>query len=195
MLLVLIAAALGVGAAPQATNRDAWLRASDHRRPDDGPNLPATRIELTIDENGEPIHCNIVSASDAKGFDNRLCAVPMRHAHFKPARDENGQLVTGVFSTDLTTGAPLGRGAPWADYTLTVSAMPARHAATVARVMTDAAGHVESCVVETSSGSAPLDEAACRYTRATLALAAPFDRYGRPVRAMRLVTIGFSTGN
>ena len=194
MLLALFAAAAVTGSAPVSTNSNVWEWAQDYVRQEGATGAPHVRIELTVDANGSPIHCTILQSDEAKGFDDRYCLVPMRRAHFKPARDENGEAVAGVFSTNFQVPAFSHGNGGWTDFTLTVSGLPAGRSRTVvARVVTDVAGHVESCAIETPSGIVRLDEAACRYTRASLSLAPPFDRDGRPVRAMRLVSIGFST--
>jgi len=194
MLSVLVAGSL-LGTAPLSTNPAMWQRLPDHVRLEGSSPTPNIRVELTVDTNGDPIHCNVLQSDEAKGFDNRFCIVPMRHAHFRPARDEGGQTVVGVFSTDFRYRTDRGGHGPrWSDYTLTVSALPStRQFGTIARVVTDDRGRVETCAIDQSSGDARLDDLACRYTRSSLMLAAPFDRDGRPVRAMRLVSIGFST--
>ncbi len=196
MLLTWLIAAV-LGAAPQSTNANVWQRARDYLRLEGAVDAPRVRIELTIDANGEPIHCSILKSDEAKGFDDRFCTVPMRRARFRPARDENGQSIASVFATNFSgETAAQHRGPDTMDYVLTVNRLPAGRARTVTtRVVTDAAGHVESCAIDSSSGVDQLDEAACRYTRSSLTLAAPFDRDGRPVRAMRVVRIGFTSGD
>lgn len=197
MLLLALIVAAGAGAAPQSTNPEIWERASDYVRLEGAVITSNVRIELTVDENGDPVHCTILQSDEAKGFDNRFCTVPMRRAHFRPARDEDGRPIAGVFSTNFhPRSSAHGYGAEWNDYTLTVRGLPAGRPRTVtARVVTDAAGHVESCAVEKPSGVVQLDEATCRFTRSSLSLAAPFDRDGRLVRAMRLVSVGFNAAS
>ncbi len=194
MLMLALIAVAAAGAAPQSTNPAVWAHAGDYVRQDGALFLPSVRIELTVDENGDPVHCNILPSDEVKGSEHRYCLVPMRRAHFKPARDEDGRPIAGVFSTNFQRrGLEHGSGPDWVDYSLTVSALPDQRPRSVtARVVTDSAGRVESCVVDRASGVAKLDDLACRYTRQNLTLAAPFDRDGHPVRAMRLVTIGFA---
>ena len=197
MLLALLAAAAGLGMAPQSTNPGMWLRAPEYARDGLGRlDTPGVRIEMTVDENGDPVSCNIIASSGTKALDDIFCLVPMRRAHFKPARDENGQPITSVFSTNFYSRFDQhSHGPAWTDYTLTVSKLPAiPHPVTVVRIVTDAAGHVESCTLETPSGADQLDRLACSYTRSNVVLAAPLDRNGRAVRALRLTSIGFAAG-
>ena len=197
MLLIALTAAVTAGSAPSSINSADWERAIDYARLVGGAMiLPEVRIELTVDENGDPVHCNIIQSNEAKGFDGRYCTIPMRRARFKPARDEDGKPVVGVYPTDFHYRIGQGsRGPRWVDYSLTVNRLPeGQSPVTVARVVTDIAGRVESCVIQVSGGVNALDDAACAYTRSAMTFTPPTDRDGRPVRAMRLVNIGFAAG-
>lgn len=121
----------------------------------------------------------------------------MQRAHFRPARDEDGQPVYGIVDRNFYSRFDQhSHGPTWHDYILTVNSLPYRSKReSVLCVVTDNEGHIDSCMVEETSGSEGLDRATCNYTRERIVLAPPLGREGKPVRTLRLVNVGFVKAN
>jgi len=160
-----------------------------------------TRLDLTVDVSGQPVRCD-VAMSDGMGLlDRTACDLLMHRAHFSPARDSAGTPVTAVVRQDFTVNRELGvrrAGGPAetareVDFALSVDHSPQPGAMMVADVlvMTDGSGHVTTCDVARSSGSAALDRLACRQMTTT-AFTAGVDRQQHPVPALRAVSVGFT---
>ena len=161
----------------------------------------ATRIELTVDPAGAPVRCDVILSDGVRLLDRMACELLMRKARFTPARDANGAPIAAIVREDFTvnraTGIERGGGpaatAGMIDFAVPVDRLP--RAATVlvadAVVMTDPAGHVASCDVSGSTGDAAFDRLACRQL-AMAAFAPARDRDGRPVAALRQVSVGFT---
>lgn len=56
-----------------------------------------TRYEVAVDEKGAPTGCTIIKSSGHQDLDDRTCQLVMKRAKFKPASDDTGQAVPGIF--------------------------------------------------------------------------------------------------
>lgn len=60
-----------------------------------------TLFEVSVDTYGRPIACTIVKSSGHSILDDRACAIAVRRARFRPARDSSGAPAYGVFRSRL----------------------------------------------------------------------------------------------
>ena len=161
----------------------------------------ATRVEVTVDAAGVPVHCAVTRSQGMPLLDRTACAEMLRHAHFTAARDAAGNPVAAVVRQDFTVNgvAALRRAngpaadARQVDYAVQVKRLPLPGTLLVTDliVMTDATGHATRCDVSASSGSAALDVVACREIQ-SIAFAPGRDRSDAPIAALRAVSFGFS---
>ncbi len=162
----------------------------------------ATRIDLTVDPAGVPIRCDVILSDGMRLLDRTACDLLMRKARFTPARDATGTPMTAIVREDFTvnraTSTDGGRAATAGtiDFAVPVDRLPRGATMMVADavVMTDPAGKMASCDVARSTGDAAFDRLACRQL-ATAAFAPARDRDGRPVAALRQVSVGFTAGS
>jgi len=198
-MILVLAAVLSLGSLPQVTNIDAVVRQL--------PSLQAVagslggghvQIQIIVDPTGKPLLCRVVASSGWPSLDLVSCQLFMKEAQFKPGRDEEGQSIFGVVRKFFDYRPPGSRSIYKAstDYTLFVSKIPpaAKDHFSILRVITDATGKLESCFVKTSSGVVQLDQLACESIRGNGALLPVLDGKGAPVRAVRVVTVGFASG-
>ncbi len=160
----------------------------------------ATRIDLTIDTAGVPVRCDVTQSDGSRALDRVACEFLMRRARFTPARDSDGVPVAAVMRQDFTLNrqeAVRRFGGPavtarMVDFALPVVGLrPDAVLAADLLLMTDTTGHVTRCDIATSSAHAALDQAACREMMA-MSFVAARDRDGRPVAALRQVSVGFT---
>lgn len=193
MIIALLAAA-ALGSSPAPVNAAAWAAVSNY------PGLASslrsergwTRVEVTIDEDGDPARCDLVASSGSQALDRAACEVALRHGHFRPARDEAGRPVAGTLRQTYAIGNTVPAGIV-ADMMLAVSSVPPSLGNPIAtlRLVTGASGQVDSCMFDASSGSQQLDRLACRLMTAE-ALAPARDANGAAIRAVRLTAVGFT---
>ncbi len=161
----------------------------------------ATRIEVTVDPSGTPVHCAVTQSQGMPLLDRTACAEMMRRARFTPARDATGAPVVAVVREDFTVNSVIAlrrqtgpaADARQVDFAVTVASLPRPGAVLVTDlvVATDARGRVTTCDVTSSSTSAALDRIACREVQTT-AFTPARDRADTPVAAVRAVSVGFT---
>ncbi|MGI4876484.1 MAG: hypothetical protein ACRYG4_03265, partial [Janthinobacterium lividum] len=118
--MILLLAMAMLGTVPVSTNDTVWLRAAEYPRDGLGRlDTPGVRIEITVDKLGMPVACRVVNSSGSARSDALFCTIPMQRAHFKPARDENGEPIFGVVSRNFRDRFTQGAGPTWTDLTLT----------------------------------------------------------------------------
>jgi TonB family protein len=188
MLLALVAgSALGSMPLPQFAARTMDVSQASVLAATTAPMV--TWADLFVDLSGRVDRCTIVVSSGSSLADRTACERAERMARFAPARDESGRPVAAL----VRQGFAVNRALPAADvdFALVVDRAPPGAVADL-RIVADAAGKVETCAIETSSSSAPLDRAGCA---AVTGVARPvvLDAAGAPVRAMSRVSVGFST--
>ena len=162
----------------------------------------ATRIDLTVDATGAPVRCEVTMSDGNRALDRVACDMLLRRARFTPARDAAGAPVAAVMRQDFTVNSQAavrrwGDPADTArrvDFALPVASLPRPGDVLTADLllMTDVTGQVTTCDVATSTTHAGLDRAACRAMQATR-FAPARDRDGKPVPALRQVSVGFTT--
>lgn len=54
--------------------------------------------QLDVDSAGRPTACTVTSTSWSRPLDEAACRLVMARAHFKPARDANGQPIAGTYA-------------------------------------------------------------------------------------------------
>lgn len=162
----------------------------------------ATRVDLTVDAAGAPVHCAVTVSDGNRLLDRAACDLLMKKTHFTPARDAVGAPVVAVVRRDFTVNREFGvRGnggvaatAAMVDFAVAVDHV-APGAMPVADLVltTDAAGRVATCDVARSTRQPALDRLACKQMTGTVFTPAR-DRAGQPASAQRAVSVGFVTG-
>ena len=157
----------------------------------------ATRLDLTVDRSGAPVRCEVTMSDGNRALDRVACDMLMRRSRFTPALDADGVPIDAVVRHDFTINRATTSASPRrVDFALPVAALSKPGEVLVADVVltTDATGHVTRCDVAASTSHASLDRAACR--EVTAAIFAPArDRDGKPVSALREVSVGFTAGD
>lgn len=132
-----------------------------------GTKSTMTTFDVSIDDEGRAVGCEIVIRSGAEAIDKRLCLAVVAKARFWPARDVAGNRVPAVIRERLVW-KPMGPGqSGWfqaPDYVIEVPTLPrrAKKFASLA-VAYRANGEIEACHVIKSSDDVSLDEQACSY--------------------------------
>ncbi len=62
----------------------------------------SVRVRLEIDKRGSVQRCNILSSSGSGSLDRTTCRIFSQRARFTPARDSNGNAISGTFSQTVT---------------------------------------------------------------------------------------------
>jgi TonB family protein len=65
-----------------------------------------TRFELLVGPDGKPVSCKTTLSSGYEVLDETACNAFLRRARFSPAKDSNGQPVTGIYKGSVTWKAP-----------------------------------------------------------------------------------------
>jgi len=193
-MLVLFTALLGLGSVAHSTNANVWLRADSYpKQPNGAVASDDARIELTVDAAGKVLRCSIVNTTPERPIDPIFCRIPLAKAHFRPALDEAGMPVASVVARNFYSRFDqYAHGSPWVDYVLQVDPMPRlRFPFAELRIVIGTTDAVESCVIQTGSGSSALDRLACLHTRTTIKLAPTPGADGLPVRTLRIIRVGF----
>ncbi|WP_343060469.1 energy transducer TonB [Sphingomonas rhizophila] len=55
-----------------------------------------TVVSLTIGTDGRVSNCSVTSSSGSTALDNATCSIIRRRARYTPAKDQNGQPITGT---------------------------------------------------------------------------------------------------
>ena len=82
-----------------------WARKTQESYPRDMVRMrknATVRLWLQVDVDGRATHCHAYNSEPFPSFEKAACASAMKFARFKPALDEFGDPVPGVFSTTTT---------------------------------------------------------------------------------------------
>ena len=60
--------------------------------------------EIDVDVSGNPTNCRIVASSGHSSLDEETCRDILRRVRFKPATDENGNAVAGIYRGSMVFG-------------------------------------------------------------------------------------------
>lgn len=63
-------------------------------------------FNLNIDEQGKVTDCKVLKSSGHASLDDRTCDLMRVRAKFKPARDEDGNAIAGIYSTKVFWDLP-----------------------------------------------------------------------------------------
>ena len=158
-----------------------------------------TGFRLNIATDGSVSECKVISSSGSPSLDDATCAIMRSRARFSPARAADGSPITDTVVARVTwriaqDSRAAFRGArpfpvhrAWAITALASLVQPADrpqasfNGTTRFEVGIGPDGSVTDCTVRASSGSAPLDEAACRIVRERGRFAPGRDESGRMV--------------
>lgn len=160
----------------------------------------AVTVELTVDSAGELAKCRTAISSGYPELDQASCDLIRKRAHWKPATDDAGRPIAFVYRFRsrwmLSGGQP--QPLPETERDVTVGAFPGDMVRPIATLSFFVAsdGKIESCRVADgqSTGSAVLDKAACDSMSKSETFPPVLDRYGKPVRFIRVQKVGFTTG-
>jgi hypothetical protein len=114
-------------------------------------------------------------------------------ARFEPARQASGTAITSEYRMAASWG--VGEHMPSAarDVTLQVSKVPSDYRTPAkARLLLDGTGHVTTCEVTSSSGSAAADRAVCAYLKQFTVSSPKSGSEGVPAMAVRYLTARLS---
>lgn len=178
-----------------ATNQESWL--GEEHFPTRALGLEmsgVTQADIFVDANGKPHNCVIDASSGSNDLDGQSCAAAIHRGRFTPARDENGQPISGVFRYRTHWQlAGKGRHRPPADVTLAVSKLPDQQRSLTVRLryIVDEAGKITHCAVDAGSGFPKVDAAACAAMPKRYVFAPARDNTGRAWRVVRTQSVAF----
>ena len=88
-------------------NPSNWIRNTQSLRfPSRGWDGGVLRFTLMIDATGRASQCVVDRSSGSRGLDSQLCRQLVRNARFNPARNANGEIVAGEYSSSLRLSLP-----------------------------------------------------------------------------------------
>lgn len=194
MLISLVAtlqagsAASGTASPPTPLNES--VVASPQNYPSSLDDFGVVSLLLDVDTAGKVSSCTVTESSGHKLMDKGTCSLFKARARFAPARNPDGAAVSGQYRLAVTWISGNNGISIHDDLPLSVARLPPDyHNPTKARVLFDGAGRVIGCEVETSSGSAKADEAACAYVRRQMTISPPKSGSADvPAVAIRYVT-------
>ncbi len=119
-------------------------------------------VMVSVDTEGKVIRCATTESSGSSSLDAAACRSVLHTFDFKPARNEAGEAIPGVFRTVVTWSVNGNQVKPDIDVTLSVAKMPPDYVqpARIA-ILFDGSGRIYDCRVTKKSGSAEADAAAC----------------------------------
>lgn len=195
-LLLLGTLATSMSKLPEPIGQQRWMTNADYpESPRQRGEQGALRFRLTIDESGKPNKCEISKSSGSIAIDNLTCALMMRRAKFKPARDAKGAVIPSIYS-QTTTFQIMGEAPAvetLADMGFIVRTLPrkAKRALLTLRVIVREDGKLDTCEIETSSGLPTVDAIACETVDARGSLYVAHLADGKAVRTMQGITVAF----
>lgn len=196
-IVVASAVAMSPLAKPEPKRSPAsWVLRSD--LPAIDGSVAVTTFDLTIDEVGQPLRCDLIVPSSNAQLDNAVCAALMKRARFKPARGPNGSPVPAV-RRDRVVWKPNAYGNNrWYDAPDIVVSTPVleKEHKEVAEVLlaVEKDGSISNCVVSRSSEDNDLDRLACDIVRTSNVVKPILGRDNAPQAGLRSFFIGFETG-
>jgi len=172
--MILEALLLSMISPPKPVNVADWMTGKDI----DERILPVTYgsswLRLIVDENGRPADCRVRKSSGSIKVDQSTCMLLLNRSRFKPATDQYGKAVAGIFERAYNwdiMGHKLVPTKADADLQLYVSSLPhdlEDHQQIWAYLVVSGAGKVEDCVAlqavphdKQSQAAAPLLKIAC----------------------------------
>lgn len=189
----------GSSVSPEPIDPGHWIFTSDYPAADIAKKHQGTvEFQLTIDTQGLPISCQILSSSGWPSLDEKTCAVMLQRGRFKPARDEASAPVVSTWFQRIRWRTPAAGHAEdsieqWADLLLSVARLPQGDEARVTvREIVEANGAMASCAPEKASQWPQLDALACREVSHQQAGPAR-DASNQPVRTLHTWRVGFVT--
>jgi TonB family protein len=196
---LLIGSAMMAAAAPNPINPAKWATIDDYpkealERGQQG--FPAFR--LTVSPDGKPQRCQIVESSGFPALDAGTCALIQRRAKFRPALDEAGQPMVGVYRGYFAWRFPGAEARPVptnVDLETEVSRLPdgvRAPALVTVNLIVDPAGRIESCAAQPSKVGAQLGDIACEQTASRYRPAPALDANNRPVKSVQTASIAFA---
>lgn len=196
-LLTLVA--LAVAAEP--INPGDWLKNSDFptvalRGGDRG----AVFFALTVSPAGKVEHCEIMDSSGSNLLDARTCSLLKARGRFRPARDDEGKPVTGVFRSLANWVMPgvTNKRPSRIDLDVELSRLPPGMKSPVeltVSFLVDTEGRISSCRAERSKAAETLGEIACSQVHAQIKPEPARDAQGIPVRSVQCAVVAFIASN
>ncbi len=197
MLSFAIALVLQAGAAPaseaRAINAERLITPRDYPADAMSKNESGVvSIEVQVSPAGKPTGCVVTESSRSASLDRTSCQLVLRRLELQPARDASGAPTTGRYRTFMTWAIDPNRSPAVMDSSLTVAKLPAGYTRPVKlRLEFDASGHSDKCSVAESSGSASIDQVACRQARKDIVIPPPRPQPGATGRAVRFMNLKF----
>lgn len=140
-----------------------WILPSD--LPAIRGDFAVTTFDLTIDEAGHPVRCDVIISSKSAELDSAVCAAVVKRARFTPARGADGSAALYV-RRDRVIWIPNAYGSnSWSnepDIVVSTPTLKKRHRL-VAEVLLQMGndGSISNCLVARSSKDETLDKLAC----------------------------------
>lgn len=184
--------------APKATvSPELWFSRIDLAKAA-GANSTMTTFDVSIDDEGRAVGCEIVRRSGVEAIDRRICLAVVAKARFSPAKDVAGNRVAAVIRERLIW-KPNGPGqSGWykaPDYVIQVPTLPRRAKKFVSlAVAYRANGEIEACHITKSSNDASLDKQACSYAVAKHTTYPLVCVACEPTPVLRFLSVGFVHG-
>lgn len=196
LLLVSSAAAIALPTEPEAivAPKD-WFSAIDLSGV--SPERSAkTTFEISIDEDGRAVGCEIVLRSGVEAIDKRVCIAVVAKATFVPARDASGDAAPSVIRKRVAWLSTETGNAQWfeePDYVVEATSVSGRSEPVVSVALSyRESGEIGACHVLKSSSDASLDERACDVARARHPDYPVITIAGDRTPVLRFLNIGFA---
>jgi TonB family protein len=151
-------------------------------------------VLLRVATDGKVTACDVTESSGFQTLDKTTCSLLKMRARFNPAKNADGATVDGEYRAAAIWALP-PHIPPQIHkvVTLQVSKLPTDYAAPVqARLLLDGSGHVATCEVTASSGSATADSAACSSLQKFTVPPPKSGSNAVPAMAVRYLTVEFS---
>lgn len=184
MIALLLFAALQTGTGSAAADMSQPPRLANERPPFSYQDYPKGSLQrgetgivsvvLHVSPKGKVTSCDVTESSGFQNLDAATCSLLKSRARFDPAKDATGSPGAGEYRISSAWGLEQRQPTTWMDIPLQVSSLPSDYKAPVkTQLVFDATGHVDTCDVTTTSGSAAADRAACAYLTRELVIASP----------------------
>lgn len=157
---------------PEPLRPQTWITDDDYpagslRRGEYGK----VRFALAVAATGVATQCRITWTSGFAELDQTACAILLKRARFKPARDATGKAIPALYSSsfswEIPGGGPKAQDAPAQALSVSINKVPKGYARpSLLRVHFSSAGKPDSCRVEMTSGNVALDKIACEQAMA-----------------------------
>lgn len=173
-----------------------WVQAGDLPRINE--KAAVTTFDLTVDESGEPSHCEIIVRSGSDELDTSVCKAVMKRAKFRPATGIDGSPIFYV-RRDRVIWIPQGYGRnkayDGADLVITSPDVIGKNDALVEVLLTiGEEGAVSKCSVSKSSETELLDDLACRVASDPQIAPPITNAAGEQVPGLRSLFVAFEAG-